>query len=410
MNHTELENTILGQIILDPSEGNYALEKLDDSFFSSSKSRNMFNRMREIVKNNQEITVFTIGPQYEDQFIELSGDIVSTVGSRTHVDLLVEKVTKSRFILNAQKVLSQTPTTREMLLKLEPMINELASINGNGSLEHCEEISLRVAANLEKIHDGKVLGVRTGFPNLDDNDLSLRNGELAILGARPSVGKSALAWQIAVNSKSNVAFYSQEMNSEALLLRQLSRTTNLPTSELRKKTEAQKALYGLKEVSKLPIWIDDSQGKSGGDIFRSAKRFAAVRKLDLIVVDYLQLLNFSGSANRREGVGDCAATMKRIAKELNIPVICISSIKRGQDPKKAPTMEDLKESGDIEFHADVIFLMHRDLFNKGGETELIKAKDRNGEVIRTTLKFERRTTSFHEMTKEDHYNGFLPDQ
>jgi replicative DNA helicase len=409
MNRTELERQILGQILFDNTEGYYALAKLSPESFLIKKNRELFTKMQDISKNDQEITILSLGEKFDSIALGLSTEVVTAVGIRTHVKMLREIIVKDKFIKETRSLLSNDIEIKDLKKKFEPLFNELCEHNGTGRLEHCGEITKRIVENIDKIQKGKILGVKTGFPKLDDDDLTLRNGELVILGARPSVGKSALAWQIAVNSRVNVAFFSHEMRAESLLMRQLAKFTNLSTVELRRKSNAQKALYGLEKLSRLPIWVDDSQGKSGQDIYRRAKRFGAVRDLGLVVVDYLQIMNFAGATSRREGVGDCAGQLKRIAQELNIPVLCISSIRRGQDSKKEPNMEDLKESGDIEFHADVIILLHRNLFQNSWETHLIKAKDRNGEVFRHTLSFEKSTTSFYEMTEQDEARSFLPD-
>lgn len=398
MNRNTLERTILGQVLFSPSEGAYALDVLDAGKFTNQSHRDLFTRMLRVYNEHKDITPLTIGEKFDPLVLGLMEEVVTINGFRSHVDGLLNEWSRETFVIEADKILKNSSKLEpvQILERFEPLIDNLAHRSNQGSLEGAQTVCDRIAENLEQVQKGKILGITTGFPQLDRDDLVLRNGELCILGARPSVGKSALAWQIAVQSGVNVAFFSQEMKSESLMMRQLSQFTGMSTTEMRQPRQSNIArlVDGLCQARKLKIWIDDTQGKTGAQIWRKAKRFHAIYGCGLVVVDYLQLLRFPNAQNRREGVGDCTATLKELAKELDVPVLCISSIRRGMKPNDAPTMEDLKESGDIEFHADVIFLMHRNLFDDSGKTELIKAKDRNGEVYKTELKFDKQTTSF----------------
>ncbi len=413
MNRIALENQILGQTLIGSEDREYTLAKLQPEHFSDPVNRAFFKKLLEIVKSNfQAATIFTIGKEFERKFTDLSEDVVSAVGMRTHVNLLREEVLRRHFVSKASEILKEN-STRDILEKLEPLLIEISSFNNKGTLVQCKDIAKELAADITKMQEGKIMGVATGFPKLDNDGLTLRNGELIILGARPSVGKSALSWQMAVQSGVNVAFFSQEMGAKALLKRQLSNVTNLQNKHFHRKDLNPQILKGLIKISSLPIWIDDSQGKTANDILSRCKRFAATRDLGLVVVDYLQLLSFADSTDRRVGIGEAAAKLKQVAQEIDCPVVCISSIKRTADKKQPPSMEDLKESGDIEFHADVIFLMHRDLLDASGETQLIKAKDRNDRAFSIDLIFKRETTSFKEATQEDiqenNYRSFLDD-
>jgi replicative DNA helicase len=250
-----------------------------------------------------------------------------------------------------------------------------------------------------------ITGLETGFYELDDLTRGLQNGEMIVLASRPGVGKSALALNIAehvaVDLEKPVAFFSIEMSREALALRLLSSRAKVDGQKLRKGTlsndEAAKVRDAASRLYEVPLYIDDQPGLRIIDLRAKARRLVARHKIELIIVDYLQLMTTGQrEENRQVEVASISRGIKSLARELNVPVLALSQLRReSEQEERMPRLSDLRESGAIEQDADVVMLLHREEMRRvpgseeyekvKGTADLLLAKQRNGPMGKISL-------------------------
>jgi len=270
---------------------------------------------------------------------------------------------------------------------------------------------------------GDLTGLTTGYEKLDQMTGGLQPGDLIILAARPSMGKTALALNVARNAAvdggKKVAIFSLEMTTRSLVMRLLSSEAKVDFSALRSgliSTEVHgRLMQAAGRLAEAGIWIDDTGASTILEMRAKSRRLHAQHKLDLVIVDYLQLAHGSGSsASREQEISEISRGLKGLAKELDIPVIALSQLNRGPETRKEdkrPMLADLRESGAIEQDADIIAFIYRDVvYNKETEfenmAELIIAKQRNGPTDTVRLEFEGRYAQFRDWSISDNpYEG-----
>ena len=264
---------------------------------------------------------------------------------------------------------------------------------------------------------GGLTGLSTGYHELDSLTGGLQNSDLIILAARPSIGKTSLALSLAYNvavptnaDGGAVGVFSLEMGREQLGQRLLALQTGIDLQRLRNgdldADELNCAVQGMAALGHLPIVIDDAAGLSISDLQRRARRMHAKHQLSLLVVDYLQLMGAGKHENRVQEVSEISRGLKVLAKDLNIPIVALSQLSRAVEGRqsKVPMLSDLRESGSIEQDADIVIFIYRDeVYDKDteqkGVAELHIAKHRNGPVGVVPLRFEARTTKFHNLER-----------
>ena len=264
-----------------------------------------------------------------------------------------------------------------------------------------------------------ITGLATGFNNLDAITNGLQKSDLVIIAARPSVGKTAFALNMARNAMVSsfnidpqIAFFSLEMSADQLLTRLLAAQSGVPISDLRTgnltASNQEDVNYSLEQMKKFGLHVDETPGIKIGDLKSKARKLKLEVGLDMIVIDYLQLITTAGgSDNRQQEVSEISRELKGLAKELNIPVIALSQLSRGVEQRadKKPMMSDIRESGAIEQDADIIMMLYRpeyygDNIDTGdeemfeGKTSLIITKHRNGATGEIDFKFEKEINVF----------------
>ena len=276
---------------------------------------------------------------------------------------------------------------------------------------------------IEDLHDRHDLltGIRTGFTELDDLTTGLQPGELIILAARPSVGKTALARTItenvAISERKGVAFFSLEMSQQQIVLNMLCSRAKINAHEMRRgilRDDRWADLAGAADVlSDTKIFIDDTPGLSPLQLRAKARRLCFQGHVDLIVVDYLQLMSAPQAENRQQQIAEISRGLKALSRDLNVPIVALSQLNRAVDKEnREPRLHDLRESGAIEQDADVVLLLHReDYLHPGGEEEgppplesvakLIVAKQRNGPVGWLNLTFRKQFIKFENFSGMD---------
>jgi replicative DNA helicase len=426
----DAERSVLGAILLDNHALNAAIEKLKPEDFFLDQHRRIFNQMIELGETQQGIDLVTLSDQLHRRGeLEAAGgaaylaQLVDGVPHVTHLEhyaRIVKEKSLLRHLIHATHAIQQTALEAEedadaVLDRAESSIFQIAEDRVRVGLVAMRDVVEENFERLERvITEGKrITGLATGYTDLDNLTSGLQPSELIILAARPSVGKTAFALNIAENvalpQHPPVAIFSLEMSKESLLMRLLAsqarvdahkfRTGHLSRDDWRQMTKT------LGDLSSAPLWIDDSGSATVTEIGAKARRLKRDRGLSLVIVDYLQLIAARGRfSNRNEEVTSITRGLKGLAKELKVPVLVLSQLTRAPErEERRPQLADLRESGAIEQDADVVLFIHRpNLFKKKtdvdederGVTELIIAKQRNGPVDRIPLAFLSRFTRF----------------
>lgn len=422
------EQAVLGSIFLDPDKIHIASEYLTkDSFFKPSHGM-LFNIMQELSDKGDPIDPVSV-----KSALDSSGQF-ELVGGMAFLASLINAVPTSAHIEHYSKVIAEKSRARKVIEDLSQSISNVydGKIDLNEILSQTEQNLSTISSEQKKgfrpiidvidstqsILDersqkvGDVTGTSTGFTDFDQITTGLHEDNLIIIAARPAMGKTAFALNIAQNVAKNsdkaVAIFSLEMGAESLVERMLSaeglipsyhvRTGNLSESEWRRMISAQERLARGK------IFIDDTAGIKISEIRSKAKRLAQENDgLGLIVIDYLQLIEGRGRENRQQEVSEISRQLKIIAKELKVPVIALSQLSRGVDQRndKRPILSDLRESGSIEQDADIVAFLYREAYYKRDEqeepdnvTELIIEKNRHGSLGTVQLYFLKEYAKF----------------
>ena len=282
-----------------------------------------------------------------------------------------------------------------------------------------------VITNLERLNKlqqqkGALTGVPTGFKDLDFTLNGLQKSDLILVAARPAMGKTAftlnIAQNVAMGVHGSVAFFSLEMSKEQLVGRILSSVAGIESDKLRKgdmdTNDWGKVLAAAEAMSKAPLFIDDTAALTVQDMRAKLRRLKVEHGLDLVVVDYIQLMqgrsSSKGSENRQQEISEISRNLKLIAREFNVPVIALSQLSRSVEsrPDKRPVLSDLRESGSLEQDADIVMFLYRDIYynpesEAGDEAEVLIRKHRNGAVGTVRLLFMGELTRFRDTVKKD---------
>lgn len=422
------EQAVLGSIFLDPDKIHIASEYLTkDSFFKLSHGM-LFNIMQELSDRGDPIDPVSVKSALDSigQFEQVGGmaflaSLINAVPTSAHIEHYSKVVTEKSMARKVIEDLSQSISSvydgqkdlNEILAQTEQNLSTISNEQKKGFRTIIDVIDSTQSILDERSQKvGDVTGTSTGFTDFDQITTGLHEDNLIIIAARPAMGKTAFALNIAQNVAKNsdkaVAIFSLEMGAESLVERMLSaeglipsyhvRTGNLSESEWRRMISAQERLARGK------IFIDDTAGIRISEIRSKAKRLAQENGgLGLIVIDYLQLIEGRGRENRQQEVSEISRQLKIIAKELKVPVIALSQLSRGVDQRndKRPILSDLRESGSIEQDADIVAFLYREAYYKRDEqeepdnvTELILEKNRHGSLGTVQLYFLKEYAKF----------------
>lgn len=422
--HHEAEQSVLGTVFLEPRKIVEVIDQLNpDDFYALSHSL-IYKAMRDLYQENAKIDYQTIAARLEsDQalgkaggmsyLVELSESVPSTAHLETYIDLVKDGSLKRQVIRLAGEILEEGyqggNSAGDYLTRAEESIFALSQKRKTTVFLELSEVISEVKEKTERNRDkkGGVTGLRTGFSNLDHITNGLQPEELIILAARPSMGKSAFAMNLALNvakrnndGQAGVAIFSLEMSNEQLVSRMLSAEANIENTKIKTGSltsrEWQFLEGGMQSLSRLPIVFDDSSSVTVSDIRAKCRKLSQEGKLDFVVIDYLQLIkgDDSRSGNRQEEVAKISRGLKQMARELKVPILALSQLSRDVEKRedKRPVLSDLRESGSIEQDADIVMFLYRNDYyernaeSKTGEVELSVAKNRQG-AAGITLKF-----------------------
>jgi replicative DNA helicase len=440
----EAERSILGAILLDNHAFNDAAEHLQPEDFSLDSHRRIYTRMLELSEASNPIDLVTLINELDrHKDLQAIGDVgyvsslIDGVPDRPSIEHYV-KIVRDKAILRGLIHVSNTAISRateqadsadEILTDTEAHIFGLAEKRiGKGFLD-IKQIVRNSFGSVDKLLERgqRVTGLETHYERLDEMTSGLQKSDLVILAARPSMGKTSLAMNIAENAAIDdgkvVGIFSLEMSSEALLQRLLCSRAIVDAHKMRTgslwREDMQKVVRAMEELANAPMFIDDTPGISLTEMRAKARRLKQSQgRLDLIVVDYLQLMS-GGSRrfeNRTQEVSAISRGLKAIAKELQVPVIALSQLSRAPESRGGdhrPQLSDLRESGSIEQDADVVMFIFREEIYKQddpdlrGKAEIIIAKQRNGPIGRFDLAFLHNSTRFANLAGGNNEPGEL---
>jgi len=428
----EAERSILGAVLLDNHSLNAAVEKLRSEDFFLPQHRQIFQRMIQLAEHQQAIDVVTLmddlarrgeldsagGVAYLSQ---LADGLPRATNVEHYARIVKEKSVLRNLAFSAAAIQEQALAAGDdadvILDRAESTIFQIAEDRVRAGLIGVKELVRDNFERLERIFSEgrRITGLATGYPGLDNETAGLQPSELVILAARPSMGKTALALNIAENvavrNREPVAVFSLEMSKESLLLRMLASEARVDAHKFRTghmgRDDWNKITRALTSLGDAPLWIDDSASSTVLEMGAKARRLKRDRGLSLMIVDYLQLVvptNTGRGTNRQEEVSSISRALKGLAKELKVPVVVLSQLTRAPErEERKPQLSDLRESGAIEQDADVVLFINRPNFYKTdlpeedrAKAEVIIAKQRNGPTGNLNFVFLARHTRFEE--------------
>jgi replicative DNA helicase len=423
----EAEQAVLGAIFLQPSSLTLASELLIPEDFYRASHQKIYNAMLELSDKGEPVDLVTVTSVLANANLleEIGGvsylsdlaDSVPTAANIEYYGKIVEEKSILRRLIRTATGIAQDGYSREdevevLLNEAEKTIMEVAQRKNAGAFQNIKDVLVQTYDNIELLHENKgdVTGIPTGFIELDKMTAGFQRNDLIIVAARPSVGKTAFALNIAQNvatkTDENVAIFSLEMGADQLVMRMLCAEGNIDAQRLRTGSltpeDWGKLTMAMGSLSDSGIYIDDTPGIRVSEIRAKCRRLKQEAGLGMVLIDYLQLIQGSGrSDNRQQEVSEISRTLKELARELKIPVIALSQLSRGVEQRqdKRPMMSDIRESGSIEQDADIVAFLYRDdYYDKESENkniiEIIIAKQRNGPVGTVSLAFVKEYNKF----------------
>lgn len=432
-NAVEAEASLLGSILIEPPVLGDVVQIVPgaDDFFKPAHGA-IFQAMVDLYDQRGTLDIVQLHQMLIDrsaledvggeQYLVDLADAVPTAAHATHYAMLVrEKAMLRQLISAAGEILQEAYTSpdkaRRILDGAEKRIFNIAEATERSEIAPLSKLIHDAMAQLEANEGRHITGVPTGYSKLDEMTSGLQNGELIIIAARPSMGKTALALNLAEQiamQGSGVGFFSLEMSQQQLVNRMLCARAGIDSQRFRRnmlRSDDYRALMAAcGDLEEAPIYIDDTPGMTVLQLRAKARRMVHNFGVKIIVVDYLQLLTAGGRVESRQiEVSEISRSIKALARELEIPVICLSQLNRAAEQRDGhrPRMSDLRESGSIEQDADVISMLHREEYyhrhnpewidenpDKVGVAELIIAKQRNGPTGTVMLTWSEQTTRF----------------
>ncbi|MGM0836957.1 MAG: replicative DNA helicase [Bacillota bacterium] len=425
----EAEQAVIGAIFLEPSALTMAAELvLPDDFYRAAHQK-IFNCILNLSDRGEPIDLVTVTAELANLKLleEVGGvsylsDLANSVPTAANIEYyakIVEEKSILRRLIRTATSIAQEGYSREdevagLLNEAEKQILEVSQRKNSGVFQNIKDVLVKTYDNIETLHNrkGEVTGIETGFTELDRMTAGFQRNDLIIIAARPSVGKTAFALNIAQNvatkARENVAIFSLEMGAEQLVMRMLCAEGNINAQNLRTgqltAEDWSKLTMAMGSLSNAGIYIDDTPGIRVSEIRSKCRRLKQESGLGMILIDYLQLIQGSGrngGENRQQEVSEISRSLKALARELQVPVIALSQLSRGVEQRqdKRPMMSDIRESGSIEQDADIVgFLYRDDYYDKESENkniiEIILAKQRNGPVGTVSLAFVKEYNKF----------------
>ncbi len=430
----EAEQSVLGGLLLDNSAWDRAGDLLVEGDFYRYEHKLIYAAISGLVSASKPADVITVFEQLQSlgkaeavgglvYLNALAQSVPSAANLRRYAEIVRERAVLRKLIAVSDEIATNSfnPQGRAVAQILDEAESKIFQIGEEGSrsrqgFHSMETLVVQLLDRVQELADngsGDVTGVPTGFYDLDRMTAGLQGGDLVVLAARPSMGKTAFALNIAehvaVKEQLPVVVFSMEMGASQLALRMIGSIGRIDQSHLRtgalKDDEWGRLTDAVEQLRNVSIFIDETPALTPADLRARARRQARqCGKLGLIVIDYLQLMSGSNSENRATELGEISRGLKALAKELQCPVVALSQLNRSVEQRtdKRPMMSDLRESGAIEQDADIIMFIYRDdYYNKEskepGVAEILIAKQRNGPTGTVKLTFLKSQTKFENM-------------
>ena len=432
--NVEAERSILGAILLDNLAYNQAAEHLKPEDFSLDSHRRLYTRMIDLAESSRPIDMITLVEELDRRKeLEAIGDVgyisglVDGVPDRPSIEHYI-KIVRDKALLRGlihaansaiARAAEQSDPAEEILNDAEAAIFQLSEKRIGRGFMGVQEIVKESFGSVDALlqRGQRITGLATHYTDLDEMTSGFQRSDLIIIAARPSMGKTAFALNIAENAaiedQKTVGVFSLEMSREALLLRLLCSKARVDSHKMRTgslwRDDMDKVVHAMEQLAHAPIFIDDTPGIALSEMRAKARRLQqSTGALDLIIVDYLQLMSGGGRRyeNRTQEVSAISRGLKGLAKELKVPVVALSQLSRAPESRGGdhrPQLADLRESGSIEQDADVVAFIFREEVYKPdepeleGRAELIIAKQRNGPTGKVNLAFLKNSTRFESM-------------
>ncbi len=432
------EKALLGSIMLKPDVFHDIVDVISSESFYAERHRKIFHAMMDLYNKGQPIDLLSISSRLKERkdlkniggssyLSEIVEGVPSSANAKHYADLVHKKCVLRNIIEAADHV---AELSYNEALELEQLIDEvekkILTATDVGSRQKFVQIKTTLNEaweRFENLHNSKgeeIRGVKTGFANIDNKLAGLQKSDLIILAARPSVGKTSLALDIArqtaIKYQTKVGLFSLEMSSQQLVDRMLSAQARvdswkLRTGRLSTDEDFTNIQQALGELSKAPIYIDDNSSNTVLMMRSVARKMKKEHGIDLIIVDYLQLIhptkNYDSMVNQ---VTEISRSLKGLARELDVPVLALSQLSRAVEARGGrPRLSDLRDSGSIEQDADVVMFIHREDKNKEESektniAEILIEKHRNGPTGKVDLYFNEKKTSFEDLSTNN-YDG-----
>ena len=437
-NNFEAEQSVIGAMFLSKYALEKACETLTKESFYYHNNALIFNVIQEMNENKKpiDLTTITSGLKNKNLLNEVGGveylsEVLESVPTAANVEYYIKLVEDAAILRRLIEVSTDITTNayqsfgnvNETLDEAERKILGIVKNRRSTEFKTIKEVLDSTQANLEKLAalKGDITGIPTGWYDIDNITTGLQGNQLIIIAARPAMGKTAfalnLATNIAINTDKTVALFNMEMGAEQLASRMLSSLgqiegKKLATGKLMNE-DWKRVNEAVSQLSDAKMYMDDTPGITIGEIRSKCRRLASSEEgLGIVIIDYLQLISSSTNygANRQQEVSDISRSLKTMAMELNVPVVALAQLSRAVDARenKRPIMSDLRESGSIEQDADIVAFLYRDdYYNKEKAidantsiSEFIIAKHRNGPTATIELLFKRDTSTFLSYQRE----------
>ena len=425
----DLEEVVLGAMMIDKKGVDEVIDILNPEVFYKEAHQHIFEAIHTLFENSEPVDLLTVAAQLkksakleaaggEFYLVQLTQKVSSSAHIEFHARIILQKFIQRSLIKISNEIIedsyNETTDVFDLLDNAEAKLYEITQGNIKRSSETAQSLVIQAKKKIEEIANREGLsGIPSGFTKVDKLTSGWQPSDLVIIAARPGMGKTALtlsmARNIAVEHDIPVAFFSLEMSSVQLITRLISSETGLSSEKLRTgnlaKHEWEQLNVKVKGLEKAPLFIDDTPSLSIFDLRAKARRLSSQHGIQLVIVDYLQLMTAGGSlkgGNREQEISTISRNLKALAKELNVPVIALSQLSRAVETRggsKRPLLSDLRESGAIEQDADIVSFIYRPEYYKidewddedrtptQGQAEFIVAKHRNGGLDEIRLKF-----------------------
>lgn len=425
----DLEEVVLGAMMIDKKGVDEVIDILNAEVFYKEAHQHIFEAIHLLFENSEPVDLLTVSAQLkkngkldaaggEFYLVQLTQKVSSSAHIEFHARIILQKYIQRSLIKISNEIIeasyNESTDVFDLLDNAEAKLYEVTQGNIKRSSETAQNLVIQAKKKIEEIANREGLsGIPSGFTKVDKLTSGWQPSDLVIIAARPGMGKTALtlsmARNIAVEHNIPVAFFSLEMSSVQLITRLISSETGLSSEKLRTgnlaKHEWEQLNVKVKGLEKAPLFIDDTPSLSIFDLRAKARRLSSQHGIQLVIVDYLQLMTTGGNlkgGNREQEISTISRNLKALAKELNLPVIALSQLSRAVETRggsKRPLLSDLRESGAIEQDADIVSFIYRPEYYKidewddedrtptAGQAEFIVSKHRNGGLDEIRLKF-----------------------